>query len=100
MHIKTDKNRLKKWLKAKFALSESNVKYIANLGYSDCGRLSRRFLSENLLVLLNLMTYVDEEQRGLLYRTVVDRGLSTLFIEPRSVKSYELVNQILDEDFA
>ena len=51
-------------------------------------------------MLLNLMTYVDEEQRGLLYRTVVDRGLSTLFIEPRLVKSYELVNQILDEDFA
>lgn len=44
--VTTDKNRLKKWLKANFSLSESDVKHIANLGYSDYGRLSRRFLSE------------------------------------------------------
>ena len=44
--VTTDKNRLKKWLKSNFTLSDSDVKYIANLGYSDYGRLSRKFLSE------------------------------------------------------
>lgn len=44
--VTTDKNRLKKWLKSNFTLSDSDVKYIANLGYSDYGRLSRKFLAE------------------------------------------------------
>ncbi len=44
--VTTDKNRLKKWLKANFSLNDSDVKYIANLGYTDYGRLSKRFLSE------------------------------------------------------
>lgn len=44
--VTTDKNRLKKWLKSNFTLSDSDVKYIANLGYSDYGRLSRKFLAD------------------------------------------------------
>lgn len=44
--VTTDKNRLKKWLKANYPLSDSDVKYIANLGYTDYGRLSKRFLAE------------------------------------------------------
>lgn len=44
--VTTDKNRLKKWLKTNYPLSDSDVKCIANLGYTDYGRLSKRFLSE------------------------------------------------------
>lgn len=44
--VTTDKNRLKKWLKENYSLSEDDVRHVAGLGYSDYGRLSRRFLSE------------------------------------------------------
>lgn len=44
--VTNDKTRLKKWLKESYALDEKDVNYLANLGYSDYGRLSRRFLSE------------------------------------------------------
>lgn len=75
----------------KYSLEESVVNYMLNV---------RELEGEKIFVFLNLMSYVDEEQRGLLYRTVVDHGFSTLFIEPRAVKSHELVNQIIiDEDF-
>lgn len=44
--VTTDKKRLKKWLKENYPLDDSYISKIANLGYSDYGRLSRRFLAE------------------------------------------------------
>ena len=44
--VTTDKKRLKTWLKENYTLEDKDINYLANLGYSDYGRLSRRFLSE------------------------------------------------------
>lgn len=44
--VTTDKKRLKMWIKDNYPLDDIDIRYVANLGYSDYGRLSKRFLSE------------------------------------------------------
>lgn len=41
-----DKSRLTRWLKMKYTLSDTDLKYVSRLKYADFGRLSRRLLEE------------------------------------------------------
>ena len=40
-----DKNRLKKWLKANYKLSDDDLRYVSRLNYTDFGRLSAKVLT-------------------------------------------------------
>lgn len=75
----------------KYSLEESVVNYMLNVRELD---------GDKIFVFLNLMSFIDEEQRGIFYKTIVDHRFNTLFLEPRAVNSHNLVNQIIiDEDF-
>lgn len=44
--ITTDKQRLKKWIKNEFRLSDEDIRYIANQNFSEYGNLSEKLLNE------------------------------------------------------
>ena len=75
----------------KYSLEESVVNYMMNVRELD---------GNKIFVFLNLMSFIDEEQRELFFKTIVDHRFNTLFLEPRAVNPHDLVNQIIiDEDF-
>lgn len=75
----------------KYSLEESVVNYMLNVRELD---------GDKIFVFLNLMSFIDEEQREMFYKTIVDHRFNTLILEPRAVKAHNLVNQIIiDEDF-
>lgn len=75
----------------KYSLEESVVNYMLNVRELD---------GDKIFVFLNLMSFIDEEQREKFYKTIVDHRFNTLFLEPRAVNPHNLVNQIIiDEDF-
>ena len=75
----------------KYSLGESIFNYMLNVRELD---------GDKIFVFLNLMSFIDEEQRELFFKTIVDHRFNTLFLEPRAVNSHNLVNQIIiDEDF-
>ena len=75
----------------KYSLEESIVNYMMNVRELD---------GNKIFVFLNLMSFIDEEQRELFFKTIVDHRFNTLFLESRAVNPHDLVNQIIiDEDF-
>ena len=72
------------------SLEESVINYMLNVRELD---------GERIFVILNMLAYVDEERREALFETIADHRINALFLEPRSVKHSENVNQIIiDED--
>ena len=72
-------------------LEESIINYMLN---------SRELDGDKIFIFLNLMSFVDEEKREIFFKTIIDHRFNTLFLEPRSIKPNEFVNQIIiDEDF-
>lgn len=75
----------------KYSLEESIFNYMLNVRELD---------GDKIFVFLNLMSFIDEEQLEVFFKTIVDHRFNTLFLEPRAVNSHNLVNQIIiDEDF-
>lgn len=72
------------------SLEESVLNYMLNV---------RELEGDRIFVIINMLSYVNEERREALFRTVVDHRITALFLEPRSVKPGGIVNQIIiDED--
>lgn len=73
------------------SLEESVIDYMLNV---------RELEGDKIFVILNMLSYIDEERREALFETIADHRINALFLEPRSVKRSENVNQIIiDEDF-
>lgn len=72
------------------SLEEGLINYMLNI---------RELEGNGIFAIVNMLSYVDEERREALFKTIADHRLQTLFLEPRAVNRSENVNQIIiDED--